>query len=56
MHRSFIAWAYDLEDGNFMELTRVDDFYIKGFPVSVRRGSLCSTITSDTPVRNQQID
>lgn len=31
---TFIFWDATFETGNYMELTRVDDFYIKGFPVS----------------------
>ncbi|CAM9212730.1 unnamed protein product, partial [Laminaria digitata] len=29
---TFIFWDATFETGNYMELTRVDDFYIKGFP------------------------
>lgn len=30
---TFIFWDAIYDTGNYMELTRVDDFYIKGFPV-----------------------
>eukprot|EP00904_Undaria_pinnatifida_P008259 jgi/Undpi1/4563/HiC_scaffold_18.g07917.m1 len=29
---TFIFWGATFETGNYLELTRVDDFYIKGFP------------------------
>eukprot|EP00904_Undaria_pinnatifida_P008263 jgi/Undpi1/4567/HiC_scaffold_18.g07921.m1 len=29
---AFIFWGADYETGNYMEFTRVDNFYVKGFP------------------------
>ncbi len=41
---SFIFWDGTHETGNYMELTRIDDFYVKGPPVSPSppRGTLDS--------------
>lgn len=58
MHRTFIFQAGDFETGNFLELTRVDNFYIKGFPVrlsssSLRIDSLSQSIPSQQTKRGQ---
>lgn len=42
---SAVFWSGKYETGNYLELTRVEDFYLKAFPVSVTH----RISTSDMP-------
>ena len=38
---TFLFWGGEYETGNYMELTRVNDFTVRAFPVSERGNGNC---------------